>query len=98
MDGKNFIVNWLALDDKLPVKGFVKFKHDDHIKYQDETICNDCHHENKKGDYLIGYNNQDPLTFVSDFVTENKDCSSCHQQSMVKDQCQKCHNYHVSVL
>ncbi len=93
----SFKVNWSDNSGYLGKKGFIKFKHDAHIKYQDEKVCNTCHVENKNAEYLQGYEDLNPLTFQSNFKTESKDCSSCHQQSMVKEQCQLCHNYHISL-
>jgi len=96
VDAKNFKVNWPASDKSSTQKEFIKFRHDAHIKYQDESICNDCHQENSKDGYLDSYEDHDPLTFESNFITDNKACLSCHQNSMTETQCQTCHNYHIS--
>jgi len=95
-DGKNFRVNWPPKLNKIAKKQFIKFNHNAHIKYQDEKVCLDCHLENLNTAYLDSYEDLDPLTFESNFTTERNNCSSCHQQSMTKEQCQLCHNYHVS--
>ncbi|NOR71563.1 MAG: hypothetical protein GQ532_18065, partial [Methylomarinum sp.] len=96
VDDKNFKINWPASDKGSDQKEFIKFKHAAHIKYQDENICNDCHQENSNDGYLDSYEDHNPLTFESNFSTENKVCLSCHQRSMTETQCQTCHNYHIS--
>jgi hypothetical protein len=96
-DDNSLVINWMAPPVHLRQKAFIKFNHNAHIKYQEETICINCHVENKKSEYLEGYEDQDPVTFQSNFITKRKNCSSCHQQSMVKEQCHVCHNYHVSL-
>lgn len=96
-DGKNFKVNWLANAGYSGKKEFIKFRHDAHIKYQDEKVCINCHTENEDAEYIESYENFDSSIFESNFITKSKDCSTCHLESMLNKQCQICHNYHIGV-
>ncbi len=92
----DFKVNWEGVDWNPKRKDFVKFTHAEHLIHQDKKVCDSCHLLNEEADYLSGYTDNNPNSFTSGFTTTKDECGACHESAMVKNQCQTCHNYHVS--
>ncbi len=92
----NYLINWEVPDWNPKRKDFIRFNHAGHLLNQEEKVCMDCHKNNKQGDYLASYEHHQPLQFDSNFATGKQVCETCHAEAMQQNQCQTCHNYHVS--
>jgi len=85
-------VYWEPLKNKNQAKPFTKFSHQAHLSIKD---CKTCHVINKGVDYLESFEDRDPSKFLSGFTHIKKEqCTQCHNQEKVFDNCTGCHNYH----
>jgi hypothetical protein len=96
VDTDNNYIHWSTPKWNPKRKDFIRFNHAGHLRHQEESVCKDCHKENKEADYLASYKNSTPLDFQSNFSTGKEQCETCHNQAMTEKQYQTCHNYHVS--
>jgi hypothetical protein len=94
----NYFIHWSVAHWNPKRKDFIHFNHAGHLLRQEESVCEECHQRNKQADYLASYKHHQPLNFESNFSTGKVICEACHQQAMTENQCQTCHNYHVSGL
>ncbi len=92
----SYSINWGTPKWNPKQKDFIHFSHAGHLRHQDESVCETCHIRNKEADYLASYKNMEPLKFESGFITDKAICETCHEEAMTENQCQTCHNYHVT--
>lgn len=92
----NYLIQWSTAQWDPRYKDFIHFNHAGHLRHQGESVCETCHQRNKAADYLASYEHNNPLQFESNFSTEKAVCERCHEEAMTENQCQTCHNYHVS--
>ena len=59
--------------------------------------CRTCHKINEKSAYKDAFEQHDPNIFDSNFFPiDQTTCAQCHGEGQVKQDCQLCHNYHLS--
>ena len=59
--------------------------------------CQTCHNINEKANYRDSFEQHDPNIFESNFFPiDQATCTECHGEGQVKQDCQLCHNYHLS--
>lgn len=95
-EADNYVINWSTPKWNPKHKDFIHFNHAGHLRHQEESVCETCHIRNKEADYLASYKNNKPLQFESGFSTGKAVCETCHEKAMTENQCQTCHNYHVT--
>jgi hypothetical protein len=101
---KGRLVNFSQASVKNKQGRFTNFIHEPHFSVVDNRIgnkenggCLACHNLEKGRPYLKGYEQSNPLNFVSEFGAVKKElCQTCHTSSMARQDCLLCHKYHVN--
>jgi len=89
-------LNWRAKWNDPDAPHFTRFEHAPHLlQLTDDKGCADCHSYNPDADYLSGFEDQDPTTYMSNFQPLTKEsCSKCHVARRAGNACIDCHRYH----
>ena len=94
--GQETKVNWKVRQSDPQQHEFTRFSHEAHFNLLDQQGCQTCHQFDKDSDFAIGFENNDPHTFSSNFLSiSQKTCAQCHQPEKAEENCLTCHNYHV---
>ncbi len=89
-------VNWRVRQSDPQIHEFNKFSHVAHFNLLDQDGCSTCHAFDKESDFAKGFEDQDPLTFASNFKSiSQQTCTQCHQEDKVGETCLTCHSYHI---
>jgi hypothetical protein len=76
---------------------FTNFVHEPHFSVIDKRGCLACHALERKRNYLKGYEQGDPRTFVKEFTNMDKKlCQTCHTTGVARQDCLLCHKYHLN--
>jgi hypothetical protein len=76
---------------------FTNFVHEPHFSVIDKRGCLACHALERKRNYLKGYEQGDPRTFVKEFTNMDKKlCQACHTTGVARQDCLLCHKYHLN--
>ncbi len=91
-------INWMGYRNNPNTKSFTRFNHVLHFSMAIDEGCDTCHKLNTAANYSAAFKKgqMSEKIFQSNFKTINRnDCSVCHQESRVGEDCASCHNYHV---
>lgn len=82
--------------EKKEASPYVRYKHENHIEILGaRDSCVNCHSLNKEADYMASYKNHDPVNWISNFdPIKKRVCTSCHSETQININCNKCHLYH----
>ncbi len=83
---------------------YQSFSHQRHLRLVDpqgvklsdpNQGCAKCHKLNADAAYDSSFEDYNPMTYSSNFISiEKKTCSQCHAKGRIREDCQLCHNYH----